>query len=306
MTKSPDLNRRDLIAMAVAFGGCLALQAPRPAAAQPARRFAVAAPLVDFCAIDAERRLVSTADWRGQVLFVHWFGAWCPPCRKEIPELAELAQQFAGRADVRFVFLNGLERVGVTAKWLASIGTSIPLYDSTHTSRQEQFTSVLTGERRHNFRDLGLTVYPSSWLVDKRGFVKKGWINGQVGWPRWGRAFVEELAAEAVPAPDTGGADWLAGTWSGEIDGHGARSLQIERGPGGTFHARWGGAGGRARPVEILWSNADEALLGSTQDWRASGNGLRVLASASGEAAGTFMVGKERELARVWLKRAAA
>lgn len=294
------ISRRHLLAMS-AMTGAFSFTSAWPASAQA--RFAIGSPLADFCAIDAEHRLVSTADWRGQVLFVHWFGSWCPPCRKEIPELAELERQFAGRSDVRFMFLNGLEKVGATTKWLASIDTRVPLYDSTNTSRQDQFITLLTGERRHNFRDMGLTIYPSSWLIDKRGVVKRAWINGQIGWSKWGRDFVEELAREDVPPPGVSDSQWLAGTWTGELDEHGTRTVHVQRVSSGKFEAQWSGTEGRTAPLDVVWATPEAALLGNPA--RGKGNGIRMLARATGEANGTFLLAKERNLLRVSMRRIA-
>lgn len=42
-------------------------------------------------------------DWqqqRGQWVFINYWAQWCHPCRKEIPELNEFAQQYQGQAVV--------------------------------------------------------------------------------------------------------------------------------------------------------------------------------------------------------------
>jgi thiol-disulfide isomerase/thioredoxin len=287
-------------------GAAAAGLAPVPGFAQAVQRFNVGQPLVDFCAIDADKRLVSTADWRGQVLFVHWFGSWCPPCRKEIPELAQLEKQFDGRADVRFVFLNGLEKVGATKKWLASIDTSVALYDSSHTSRQDQYVSLLTGERAHGYKDLGLSLYPSSWLVDRRGVIRRAWPAGQAGWANWGKNFLEDLAKENVPAPGTANVDWLVGAWPGELAEYGKRAVRVEKAADGKLNVRWIGAESRAAALKILWGDENRALLADPESWKNGGNGVRLLARATGEMTGTFLLGKDRDLLKVTLSKQAA
>jgi thiol-disulfide isomerase/thioredoxin len=42
--------------------------------------------------------------WRGRVLVVNFWASWCPPCREEIPGLARISGQFAGK---------GLQVVGI-------------------------------------------------------------------------------------------------------------------------------------------------------------------------------------------------
>ncbi|MGN0063604.1 MAG: TlpA family protein disulfide reductase [Nocardioides sp.] len=47
---------------------------------------------------------IDVADWRGQVVVVNVWGAWCPPCRAEQDELVEAAVETEGTA--QFVGVN--------------------------------------------------------------------------------------------------------------------------------------------------------------------------------------------------------
>jgi thiol-disulfide isomerase/thioredoxin len=48
----------------------------------------IAAPDAQFATLDGGT--ASLADYRGQVVILNLWGTWCPPCRREIPELVEL------------------------------------------------------------------------------------------------------------------------------------------------------------------------------------------------------------------------
>lgn len=48
---------------------------------------------------------VSTADFLGKVVVVNVWGSWCPPCRAEADELAEVSRRLADR-DVVFLGIN--------------------------------------------------------------------------------------------------------------------------------------------------------------------------------------------------------
>ena len=53
------------------------------------------------------------ADWQGRPVVVNLWASWCPPCRREMPRLAEEAERHPG---VRFAFVNqGENREAVTA-----------------------------------------------------------------------------------------------------------------------------------------------------------------------------------------------
>jgi thiol-disulfide isomerase/thioredoxin len=55
------------------------------------------APLFALTLADADNRPLPLASLRGRPLLVNFWARWCAPCRKEIPELAELQRRYAGR-----------------------------------------------------------------------------------------------------------------------------------------------------------------------------------------------------------------
>jgi thiol-disulfide isomerase/thioredoxin len=55
------------------------------------------APFFALTLADADNRPLPLASLRGQPLLVNFWARWCAPCRKEIPELAELQRRYAGR-----------------------------------------------------------------------------------------------------------------------------------------------------------------------------------------------------------------
>lgn len=46
---------------------------------------------------DGEGKTVTLQDFRGKVVLLNVWATWCPPCRKEMPSLDRLQQQFGGR-----------------------------------------------------------------------------------------------------------------------------------------------------------------------------------------------------------------
>lgn len=42
---------------------------------------------------------------KGKVVLINFFATWCPPCRKEVPELIDLKKSYEGK-DVVFIGLN--------------------------------------------------------------------------------------------------------------------------------------------------------------------------------------------------------
>lgn len=54
---------------------------------------------------DIHGRRIRLSDYRGKVVLVNFWATWCPPCRKEIPDLIKLQRDYRSR---------GLQVIGVT------------------------------------------------------------------------------------------------------------------------------------------------------------------------------------------------
>ena len=54
---------------------------------------------------DIEGRDVRLSSYRGKVVLVNFWATWCPPCRKEVPDLIKLQRDYGSR---------GLQVIGIT------------------------------------------------------------------------------------------------------------------------------------------------------------------------------------------------
>lgn len=52
---------------------------------------------LDFVLTDLQGKRWSLTSLRGKVVVVHFWATWCPPCRAELPVLADLHERFAAR-----------------------------------------------------------------------------------------------------------------------------------------------------------------------------------------------------------------
>ncbi len=53
--------------------------------------------LPTFTFLDAKERERRLSEWRGKVVMINFWATWCPPCRKEMPEIAKLQEKYAER-----------------------------------------------------------------------------------------------------------------------------------------------------------------------------------------------------------------
>jgi thiol-disulfide isomerase/thioredoxin len=123
----------------------------------------------DLAFVTDKGREMKLSDWRGKVTVVHFWGSWCTPCRRELPDLQKLVAQFKGVADVAFVLLQVREDVAASRQWLAAQHLDLPLYDSGAKSEADDFLKLASGGRIRD-RDVAM-AFPTTYVLDKRGVV---------------------------------------------------------------------------------------------------------------------------------------
>jgi peroxiredoxin/outer membrane lipoprotein-sorting protein len=93
-------------------------------------------------------------DLRGKVVVLDFWATWCGPCRKELPHLQSLYQQFKGK-DVVILGINNEKRKKVTSFLKKNNYTFTNLYDP----------GQKTADKYH------VLVVPSVFIIDKKGSV---------------------------------------------------------------------------------------------------------------------------------------
>ena len=126
----------------------------------------------DLVWFDDSRRPVTLSSLHGKIVFLHFWGSWCPPCMREFPSLemlqAELARKLS--TNVEMVLLQVREPFSESRKWVDNYGFSdLPLYDSGATD-SEASTLPLSNGNVINDRELA-RVFPSTYVLDRNGLV---------------------------------------------------------------------------------------------------------------------------------------
>lgn len=109
------------------------------------------------------------SDLRGKVVVLHFWGSWCPPCRRELPELSRLHAELAARKDVELVLLQVRESASTARQWLASQKLALPTYDAIGDDPEQESLQLANGK---SIGDRQLArVFPTTFVLDKRGIV---------------------------------------------------------------------------------------------------------------------------------------
>lgn len=119
-------------------------------------------PDVEFEKLDGD--LVALSDLEGQIVLLNFWGTWCAPCRREIPELVELQDELM-EGDA--VVVGAAVESGTPEEILAfaeDFGINYPIWI---TSAQ----AALAG-----FDAYG---YPFTLLIDRDGTIRKQYVGPQ-------------------------------------------------------------------------------------------------------------------------------
>jgi thiol-disulfide isomerase/thioredoxin len=127
-----------------------------------------ASPVPDAAFVDASGASVRLTDFKGQAVVLNLWATWCAPCVKEMPTLAKLQQDYAGKA-VKVVALSS-DGAADTAKAKAFIATHPPL--AFYQDSKFKVTSAMSPP---------IEGFPTTLLYDRNGRLR-GIVQGEADW----------------------------------------------------------------------------------------------------------------------------
>lgn len=137
---------------------------------------------------------VKLSDLRGKVVVAHFWGSWCPPCQREMPDLQKLHGIFKNGNDVAFVLLPVREPLETAKQWAAQKGISLPIsFGGEVTVKSEAF--LLADGTRINDRLLA-KAFPTTYILDKHGIVVFSRIGPVARWPEFA-PFLKDAVAKS-------------------------------------------------------------------------------------------------------------
>jgi thiol-disulfide isomerase/thioredoxin len=124
----------------------------------PEYRIKVGDSIYDFDLPNKENILISTKNFRGQILFIDFWASWCKPCRAQFPKLTKINNDFREK---------GLTILGVSIDekendWLKAMETEKPKWENVLD------TGGFSGKLANKY---GIFAIPYNVLVDEKGKV---------------------------------------------------------------------------------------------------------------------------------------
>jgi thiol-disulfide isomerase/thioredoxin len=134
------------------------------------------------CLVSAlgETKTEDLQKYKGQVLYVDFWASWCIPCAHSFPFLNELHEQFKEKG-LQIVGINLDENVVDAKDFLAKFPASF---------------TIVADATKQCAKDFDVKAMPSSYIVDKKGFIHHVHLGFRPGETQELRALVESLLAE--------------------------------------------------------------------------------------------------------------
>lgn len=141
-------------------------------------------PATDFRLRDFEGKTWELSQLRGSVVVVNFWATWCPPCREEMPSLSRLYEKYRSRDDFEVLGILYHDLPEKASEYVSSGGFRFP---------------ILHLDNRV-IDDYGVTGVPETYIVDKKGILRKI-AKGPVEFDgKDSLALIEQLLNEPAPS----------------------------------------------------------------------------------------------------------
>jgi cytochrome c biogenesis protein CcmG/thiol:disulfide interchange protein DsbE len=147
-----------------------------------ARRVAVNSQAPDFEITDiASGQRVRSSDLQGRVVFVNFWASWCQPCKEEMASVDGLFKEESPKGDFVMVTILYKDTAESGLAEMRAHGFNFPVY---------------TDPQQNSAVAFRVTGVPETYIIDKKGILRKK-VIGPADWSSpEARAFVDSLLKE--------------------------------------------------------------------------------------------------------------
>ena len=130
----------------------------------------------DFLLSDLEGNIFDLSAFSGQVIMLTFWGTWCGPCRREIPDFIKLYDEYND---------EGLEIIGVAVQ--SGTSENIKRFSDYYKINYTILTDIDRYESYRTFHDygtvtgVGTRAVPTTFLIDRDGYIVKTYRGARPG-----------------------------------------------------------------------------------------------------------------------------
>jgi peroxiredoxin len=108
------------------------------------------------------------SDYKGKVILLNFWATWCPPCRRELPSLSEIADDYKGK-NFQMIGISVDENPGALVNFLKSNSLSYTILHE-NSGLLDKYMDVAGGNQN---------VIPQTFIIDKNGKVVENIIGSR-------------------------------------------------------------------------------------------------------------------------------
>lgn len=129
----------------------------------------------NFTLTDQNGKEHTLSDYKGQVVFLNFYATWCPPCKKELPDIEKLYKEF-GSNEKEVVFL-GL--TNPKSKDYPNNSDEDEEYIKTFLEDNQYTFPTLFDTTGEILQKYGISAFPTTFVFDKNGKLL-GYVPGMM------------------------------------------------------------------------------------------------------------------------------
>lgn len=123
-------------------------------------------PAPDFELTDLDGESMKISDFKGKVIFLNFWGTWCPPCQGELPHIQELYDKYKDSEDVVILTI-----VGFDTREKDEDGIRAYMKENNYT-----FRAAFDSEGQAGYL-YGINSFPTTFMIDRDSNVF-GYVKG--------------------------------------------------------------------------------------------------------------------------------
>jgi len=131
----------------------------------------------DATFFDLNGKEVKISDYSGKVIFLNLWATWCPPCRKEMPEMEKLNEKFKDKNFVMIAVSVGEDNKTVK-NFLSKNKYKFPIFTD---NKRDIETKYSTGS------------IPTTYIIDKNGNILAQFIGAREWYSKEAISLIEKL-----------------------------------------------------------------------------------------------------------------
>jgi thiol-disulfide isomerase/thioredoxin len=107
---------------------------------------------LEFTLLDVNNNEVSLSDYEGKTVLINFFGTWCAPCRREMPDFVEVYSVYKDR-NVEFIGIAVNSDLAAVKDFIDEFGIEFPV--------------LMDGSLESVAAKVGIRAIPSTLLLDE-------------------------------------------------------------------------------------------------------------------------------------------